>query len=391
MAERKGMEVSIGIAEAVGQADVDVISAYPITPQTHIVEHLSEMVAEGHLNADFVPVESEHTAMSVCVGSSAVGARSFTATSSQGLALMNEIVYIAASMRLPMVMCLVNRSLSGQLSIWNDHSDVMSVRDCGWIQVFVNNGQEAYDHVFWSFRVTEDHDVLTPVMFNVDGFILSHVIEPIIPWTKEQVGNYLPPFDPKYRLHPDKPLTMGAFTVPEIYTEARMSQNQGLLGAKPTILKAWQELKEITGREYKPVESYRTEGAKLLLITMGSYTETASVAVDSMRDLGEEVGLVSLRLWRPFPFEELKEAIEGAEAILVIDRALSFGGPGGPVASEIKAALYNMKKKPRVINIIAGLAGRDVSPDDYWQMVEQARQTMDKGNDDQYVIYGVRE
>ena len=387
---REGMEVSIAAAEAVALCDTDCIAAYPITPQTHIVEHLAELVADGELEAEFIPVESEHSAMSVCCGTAAAGARTFTSTSSQGLALMSEIMFIAASLRLPVVMALVNRSLSGPLSIWNDHSDVMSVRDCGWIQVFVEDGQETVDHMPWAFRVAEDPAVSLPVAVNLDGFILSHVIEPIEPWTKEMVQKFLPPFSPVNRLHPDQPLTMGAFAMPDLFTETKMAQNQALLKSKAIILKAWEELLQVTGRRYRPVETYQTEGAKILLVTMGCLGQTAQLAVDALREEGESVGLVKLRLWRPFPFEEFRKAVEGAELLLVIDRAISFGGPGGPVASELRNALYHAKKPPRVVNMIAGLAGRDVQPNDFEQMVEQAKAKVAEGKEDDYLIYGVR-
>jgi len=389
--KRVGIEVSLAIAEAVKQCDVDVIAAYPITPQTHIVEHLSELVANGELDAEFIPVESEHSAMSVCTGSSAVGARTFTATASQGLALMAEIVYCASSMRLPVIMVVANRSLNSPLSIWNDHADVMMVRDSGWIQVFVENGQEAYDHIFWCFRVGEDPKVLHPVMMNMDGFILTHTIEPIEFWTQDMVKKFLPPFQPKYRLHPDQPITMGAFGPPEIFTECKMAQNQALLACMPVIEQAWEEMEQVCGRRYHPIEKYKADDAKILLLTMGSIGETARVAIDEMRDTGEEIGLISLRLWRPFPFEKLKEAVRDAEILIVIDRTVSYGGPGGPVACEVRNALYSEKRKPKVVNFIAGLASRDVQPDDFWQMVEQAKKKVQEGKEEEYEIYGVRE
>ncbi|OEU62310.1 MAG: pyruvate ferredoxin oxidoreductase, partial [Desulfobacterales bacterium S5133MH16] len=280
MGERVGIEVSLAAAEAVKMANVDVVAAYPITPQTHIVEHLSELVADGELDAEFIPVESEHSAMSVCCGSSAVGARTFTCTSSQGLALMNEIVFIAPAMRLPIVMILANRSLSGPLSIWNDHTDVMSIRDCGWIQVFTENGQEAFDHVMFSFRVAESPSVSLPVMMNMDGFVLTHVIEPIEFWDEETVKQYLPDFEPVNRLHPDKPVTMGAFGLPGIFTEAKMAQDQALIHSKPVILKAWKDMGDLVGRYYKPVETYHVEGAETVFLSMGSVGETISIAVE---------------------------------------------------------------------------------------------------------------
>jgi len=387
MATRVGMEVSIAAAEAIKQANVDVVAAYPITPQTHIVEHLSELVNNGELDAEFIPVESEHSAMSVCTGSSAVGARSFTCTASQGLALMSEIVYITASLRLPILMLLANRTLSSPLSIWNDHSDVMSVRDCGWIQVFVENGQEVYDHVFLGYRIAEDHNCLLPFMVNLDGFVLTHVIEPVELLDQEIVDRYLPPYQPLYTLHPDHPVTMGAFATPALYTETKKAQAEALTDAMPTILKGWQEFGELTGRYYHPVEQYQTEDAKIVLVTQGSLGETASIAIDTLREKGEPVGLVKIRLWRPFPFEEFREAVAGAELVVVMDRAISYGGPGGPLASEVRSALYPQAEHPRVVNFIAGIAGRDVAPDDFVQMIRQARERPGEW----YEIYGVRE
>ncbi len=392
MGERVGIEVSLAAAEAVKMANVDVVAAYPITPQTHIVEHLSELVADGELDAEFIPVESEHSAMSVCCGSSAVGARTFTCTSSQGLALMNEIVFIAPAMRLPIVMILANRSLSGPLSIWNDHTDVMSIRDCGWIQVFTENGQEAFDHVMFSFRVAESPSVSLPVMMNMDGFVLTHVIEPIEFWDEETVKQYLPDFEPVNRLHPDKPVTMGAFGLPGIFTEAKMAQDQALIHSRPVILKAWKDMGDLVGRYYKPVETYHAEGAETVFLSMGSVGETVSIAVEELRAQGKSVGQVKLRLWRPFPFEEFREAVRGVKQIIVMDRAISYGGPGGPVASEIRSALYLEENMPTITNFLCGLAGRDVTVEDYIAMFEKTEQ-MAKGKvrQEDYIIYGVRE
>jgi pyruvate ferredoxin oxidoreductase alpha subunit len=390
MGKRVGMEVSVAISEAAGLADTDVVAAYPITPQTHIVEHLSEMVAEGHLDAEFVPVESEHSAMSVCIGSSAAGARTFTSTSSQGLALMNEVVYIAASLRLPIVMVVANRSLSGPLSIWNDHSDAMSVRDTGWIQIFTESGQEAFDQVFWSFRVGEDKGVLLPVMIHIDGFILSHMIEPI-EWVEEElVRRYLPVYEPLHRLDPAKPLTMGAFGMPELFTEAKKAQDEALKGSKGTIVRCWEEWGKLTGRYYGPIDVHRTEDAETILMTMGSMGQTACEAVDRMREKGKRVGVLRLRLWRPFPFEEFREAVKGAKTLVVFDRCVSYGGPGGPVSSEVRAALYGESHRPRVVDYVGGLAGRDVSPEDFERMVDDALLRSDDRQEN-YRIYGVRE
>jgi len=390
MAKRVGMEVSIAAAEAVKQANVDVISAYPITPQTHIVEHLSELVANGEMDAEFFCVESEHSALSVCVGAAATGARAFTCTSSQGLALMSEITYIASGLRLPMLMILSNRTLSAPLSIWNDHSDVMSIRDCGWIQLFTENGQEVYDHVFCAYRLAEDQEVLLPVIVNMDGFTLSHVIEPIELIEQEKIDQFLPPYQPLYSLHPDRPVTMGAFALPSIFAEAKKAQEEVFRSSIPKILETWKAFGDLTGRYYYPVETYKAEDAETLLLTMGSLGETASVAIDMMRKKGRSVGLVRIRLWRPFPFEDLKKATLHAKQLVVIDRAVSVGA-GGPVASEVKAAIYGEPQRPSVYNFVAGISGRDVAPSDFIKMVDKAEIEIEEGNKEGYEIYGVRE
>jgi pyruvate ferredoxin oxidoreductase alpha subunit len=383
------MEVSIAAAEAVRQANVDVISAYPITPQTHIVEHLSDLVANGEMDAEFFCVESEHSALSVCVGSEATGARSFTCTSAQGLALMSEITYIASGLRLPIVMILANRTLSAPLSIWNDHSDVMSIRDCGWIQFFTENGQEVYDHVFIAYRLAEDREVLLPVIINMDGFTLSHVIEPIEMIEQEKIDRFLPPYQALYRLHPDRPITMGAFALPSIFSETKKAQEVAILSSVPKILETWKAFGDMTGRYYQPIETYRTEDAETLLVTMGSFGETASVAVDRMREEGRAVGLVKIRLWRPFPFDDFRRSALKAKNMVVIDRAVSVG-MGGPVASEVKAALYGYDSRPSVYNFVAGISGRDVAPSDYIKMVDKAEIEIEEGNREGYEIYGVR-
>jgi pyruvate ferredoxin oxidoreductase alpha subunit len=389
MGKRVGMEVSIAAAEAVKQANVDVISAYPITPQTHIVEHLSELVANGEMDAEFFCVESEHSALSVCVGAAATGARTFTCTSSQGLALMSEITYIASGLRLPILMILSNRTLSAPLSIWNDHSDTMSIRDCGWVQFFVENGQEVYDHVFVSYRLAEDKKVLFPVIINMDGFILSHVIEPIELIQQEKIDQFLPPYQPVHQLHPDHPVTMGAFALPSIFAETKKAQEEALRSSMPKILETLKAFGDMTGRYYHPVESYRTEDADTLLVTMGSCGETASVAVDKMREEGKSVGLVKIRLWRPFPFDDLKKATFHAKQLVVIDRAISVGACG-PVASEVKAALYGGDQRPSIYNFVAGISGRDVTPSDFVKMVDKAEIEIEEGNKEGFEIYGVR-
>ncbi|MDZ4230866.1 MAG: transketolase C-terminal domain-containing protein, partial [Dehalococcoidales bacterium] len=348
-------------------------------------------VANGELDAEFIPVESEHSAMSACLGSAAVGARTFTATAGQGLELMHEVLYVASAMRLPIVMAVANRALSAPLSVWGDHSDAMAIRDTGWIQIFVENGQEALDNIFCAFRIAEDKRVLLPVAVHLDGFHLSHMIEPIIFPEQSEVDRFLPPNQYPLPLNPDKPVAMGDFAPPIIYTEAKWAQEQNLRASKEIILECWHAFGESFQRHYSPVETYRSENAGVLLLTMGSFSETAMVAVDKVREAGKEVGLIKLRLWRPFPFEELRHAVKGADILIVLDRALSTGGPGGPVASEIKAALYNEPKKPKVVSFVGGLGGRDISVSGFEDIINQGIKLARRKSGREFEIFGVRE
>jgi len=391
MAKRVGIEVSLAVAEAAMLANVDVIAAYPITPQTHIVEHLAELVADGELDAAYIPVESEHSAMSACLGASAAGARTFTATAGQGLELMHEVLYVASSMQLPVVMAVANRALSSPLSVWGDHSDVMAVRDTGWIQIFVENGQEAVDNVLCAFRIAEDQRVLLPVMIHLDGFYLSHVIEPLVFPEQNEVDQFIPSYQHPLPLNPDKPVTMGAFAPPFIYSETKQAQEVHLRGTKEVILECWNEFGHRFGRYYSPVESYRLEDAKVLLLTMGSFSETAMTAIDKMRGEGREVGLIRLRLWRPFPFAEIRQAVKNAEVLIVLDRALSFGGPAGPVCSEVKAALYGEDQRPKVVSFVGGLGGRDITVAGFEDIITRGIEISRTGSEQEFEIFGVRE
>jgi pyruvate ferredoxin oxidoreductase alpha subunit len=391
MSKRVGMEVSIAASEVVAMTDVDVIPAYPITPQTHIVEHLSELVASGHLDAEFITVESEHSAMSTCVGASAAGARVFTSTSSQGYALMAEICYIAASLRLPIVMAVANRALSGPINIWNDHGDLMMSRDTGWIQTVAENGQEVLDLLLHAFRVAEDHRVMLPTIVNLDGFILSHMIEPMMMPEQDEVNRYLPAYKPRLRLDPEHPITMGPVGMPDVYTESKKAHDEVLKAAKPIIVDAWKAFGDQFGRYYNPVETYKSEDADTLLITMGSISETAMTAIDAMRTAGKKVGLVRLRLWRPFPYDELFAAIKHAKAIAVVDRTVALSGGCGPVCGEVKTVLYDHKSYPYVQNYVAGLGGRDVTVEVFEDMVDKLIASCDRGDPMGYEIINVRE
>jgi len=389
VATRIGMEVSLAVAEAVKLANADVIAAYPITPQTHIVEHLAELVAQGELDAEFIPVESEHSALSACLGSAAAGARTFTATAGQGLELMHEVVYVASAMRLPIVMTVANRALSAPLSVWGDHSDVMAVRDTGWIQIFVENGQEAIDNVICAFRMGEDRRALLPVMVHIDGFHLSHMVEPVMFPSQAEVREFLPPYDYPFPLNPARPVTMGDFAPPVVYTETKWAQEINLENSKAVVLDIWQRFGEKFGRYYHPIECYRCEDCETLLMTMGSFSETAMMAVDKMREAGQKVGLFRIRLWRPFPYQELRQTVAGARTLIVLDRAISLG-MGGPVASEIKSALYALESRPRVVGFVGGLGGRDISPGDFEAIIQRGLEIARSGSSREFEIYGVR-
>jgi pyruvate ferredoxin oxidoreductase alpha subunit len=288
-------------------------------------------------------------------------------------------------------MAVANRALSAPLSIWPDHSDMMSVRDTGWIQIIVENGQQAVDNTIGAFRIAEDLRVLLPVMVHLDGFTLTHVVEPIIFPEQEEVDKFLPRNRFPLPLDPDRPVAMGEFAPPFIFTETKWAQEVNLRNAKKSIIRAWGEFEKAFGRKYLPVEKYHSDGAKVLIMTMGSSGETASVAIDELRAEGIEVGQIRLRLWRPFPFEELREAIKDADILIVMDRALSFGGPGGPVASEVKAAMYNQSKKPKIVSYVISLGGRDTTVSGFKDIIKKGIEVAARGSQNEYEIYGVRE
>ncbi|MGA3118125.1 MAG: pyruvate ferredoxin oxidoreductase [Syntrophobacteraceae bacterium] len=392
MSKPIGIEVSIAVAEAVGLCDVDVVAAYPITPQTHIVEHLAELVADGHLDADFVPVESEHSAMSACIGSSAAGARTFTSTCSQGYALMSELCYIASALRLPIVMAVANRALSAPITILNDHADLMYARDTGWIQLIAEDGQEAVDMSVLAFRIGEDKRVSLPVQVNLDGFTMSHVIEPIAMPDQEEIKRFLPPFKPVLRLDPAKPVTFGPVVMSDVYTEARKAQDEALKATKPVIQELFDDFARQFGRQYKLVETYKTEDADTIIVAIGSIAQTGMTAVDTMRAKGKKVGIARIRVFRPFPGAELFEAIKGAKNLVLLDRVTSFAGGeiSGPVALEIKSVLFDNKRFPTVGNFLVGLGGRDVTGQNFEEMVERVASAKN-GDLPAYEFINVRE
>jgi len=304
---------------------------------------------------------------------------------------MHEVLFIAASLRLPIVMVVANRALSGPISIWNDHSDIMAERDIGWIQVFCETGQEAYDSIFHAFRVVRDPKVLLPMIVNIDGFNLTHVIEPIYLFRQEEIRDYLPQHNQLLKLDIDHPVTMGPVGIPEVYTEAKKQVEEALVNAQPVVLAAWQEFGERYGRSYAPVETYRVEGAEVILITMGVISRTAMSAVDRLRDTGKAVGLVRFRLWRPFPLREFREVVKGAKIIAVIDRHLSLGAHGGPVCLEVRSALYNQPNRPQVFGFVLGLGGRDVTVADFMEIIDRAERSAAAGPPEEYSLIGLRE
>jgi len=388
-----GLEGSFAIAEAVRMVNTDVIAAYPITPQTHIVERLSEMVADGELDAEFICVESEHTAMSACVGASAAGARVFTCSAGQGLELMHEVLYIPSSMRLPMVAVAANRALSAPLSVWCDHSDVMALRDIGWIQIFAENNQQAFDLTVCAFRIAEDKDVLFPTMVHIDGFYLSHVIEDMVLPDDEVVADFIPDYEHPFVLDPEKPVSMGCYGPPFIYFEAKKAQEVAFESSKRQIQELLREFGETFGRHYAPVETYKMEDASIALLTMGSISETAMLAVDELRAEGIDVGLIRLRLWRPFPFTEFREAVKDVELLVVLDRAIS-SGMGGPVCSEVKSALYDQRGDLRIVGFIGGIGGRDIRIEEFKYIINRALEKVkliERGEELEAEMIGVRE
>jgi len=352
------------VAYAWKQVNPDVVAAYPITPQTIIVEAFSEYVANGEVTTEFVCAESEHSAMTLCVGASAAGARCATATASAGLALMWEMLYVAASMRMPIVMAVANRALSAPINIHCDHSDSMGARDSGWIQLYSENVQEAYDQSIMAFRIAENPRVLLPVMVGLDGFIVSHAIENLQPLPDDVVRDFVGEYKPvRSLLDIENPVTMGPLALQNWYFEHKYQQVLAMKNAREVIDEVFREFEKISGRRYRVVEPYRVDDADYVVMAIGSTAGTLRSVVDQLREEGVKAGCIKLRMFRPFPGEELMELLKGKKAVAVMDRALSFGA-AGPVFPEVRAALLEVENPPHVVNYIYGLGGRDVSPDD---------------------------
>jgi pyruvate/2-oxoacid:ferredoxin oxidoreductase alpha subunit len=342
-------------------ARVEVVSAYPITPQTQIVEKLAEFTAEGRLKARFLEVESEHSAMAACIGASQAGVRTFTATSSQGLALMHELLHWAGAGRLPIVLVNVNRALAPPWSIYADQTDSLSQRDTGWMQIYCRSNQEVLDSVLLAYKVSEQ--VRLPTMLCLDAFLLSHTSEPVNVPDQASVDAFLPPYRPALRVDPAAPHAFGGLAGPDVFMELRHATQAAMDEALTLIPKAGREFGDLTGRRYGLVDAYRTEGAEILLVTMGTIATTAEAAVDQLREGGIAAGVVRLRVFRPFPADELVRKVGAAKKLIVLDRNISLGS-GGILASEMQAALAARDLTPPIWTYIAGIGGRDVTPDD---------------------------
>ncbi|MFQ6095264.1 MAG: transketolase C-terminal domain-containing protein [Candidatus Bathyarchaeia archaeon] len=374
-----GLTGDEAIAYAAKQSNVDVVAAYPITPQTIMVERFSEYVFNGEVQTEFVCVESEHSAMSACIGSSLVGARVFTATASQGLALMHEMLYIASGLRCPIVMGVANRALSAPINIHADHSDMMGSRDCGWIQIYVENAQEAYDWTIQAFKIAEDHDVLLPVSVNIDGFILSHSMEGVKVQEDEEISRFLSTRKPLFTMDPDKPITVGALCLTDYYFEMKRQQVDAMHKARRVIQEVNQEYKALTNRSYNFIETYGMEDADAAIICLGSTAGTAEAVARKMRDEGRKVGVIKPWVYRPFPDEEILKAVENLKALAVLDRACSFGAPYGALCSDILSVLYGRGSELKVFNGIYGLGGRDITPLDIESVFNEALEVAETG------------
>ncbi len=362
---RKFLEGSHAIAEAVKLCKPQVISAYPITPQTHIVEKLSEMVANNELDAEYLNVESEHSAMASCIGAQATGARTFTASAGQGVALMWELLYIAAGMRLPIVMSVANRALSSPLNIWDDWSDSIGCRDTGWLQLYCKNSQEAFDTIIQAYKIGEQKNIMLPVMVCVDGFYLSHTYEPLD--VIESVENFLPDYKPELELNPQNPLTQGTYATPEHYQEFKEIQNRVMEDAKQVITKINNEFKETFGRSYGNglVETYNMDSAEYAVVTMGTLAGTIKSVLDENNI--KDIGLIRIKSFRPFPKEELKKIMKNMKFMGVLEKNISLG-IGGALFTEVKSCV----NVPGT-NFIAGLGGRDVTVNDIKYMFDIIR------------------
>ena len=392
MARRDRMSGNEAVSYAIRQINPDVMPAFPITPSTEIPQMVSNYIANGEMDTEFIPVESEHSSMSATIGAEAAGARSLTATSSAGLALMWEELLLAASNRMPCALALVNRTLSGPININCDHSDGMGARDTGWIQIYAENNQEAYDNFVQAYPIAEDARVHLPIMICQDGFITSHAVENIELLEDAEVKAFVGEYHPEeFLLNPGKPIAVGPYSVSNYAMEAKKNQELALERAKEVILEVAKKYEALSGRKYGLFEEYRTEDADYIMLIMGSAAGTAKQAVDDLREQGKKVGVIKLRVFRPFPAEELAEALKNCRAVAIMDRTESYNGNGGPLGSEVTAGLYRKKVLITAVNYIYGLAGRDFTVQEVYDIFAELENAVTNNTEvEQYQYIGLR-
>ena len=393
MGKRERLSGNEAVAIALRQINPDVFPAFPITPSTEIPQYFASFVANGQVDTEFITVESEHSSMSATIGASAAGARALTATSSCGLAYMWEELYIAASNRLPLALALVNRALSGPININCDHSDSMGARDAGWIQIYAENNQEAYDNMVQAFRISEHKDVRLPIMICQDGFITSHAVENIELLDDSEVKNFVGEYEPEnYLLNPKQPMAVGPYAITDYYMEAKRNQAEGMKNAVAVVKDVASEFAKISGREYGLFEEYCMEDAERAVVIIGSAAGTTKDAIDALYAKGEKVGLIKIRLYRPFPADELAKALKNVKAVAIMDRAEGYCNHGGPLGADVMSALYRAKSDALAVNYIYGLGGRDVRVEDMegvYVALERIVQDGDAGETYRYL--GIRE
>ena len=392
MAIKDRMSGNEAVAYAIRQINPDVMPAFPITPSTEIPQMVSTYIANGEMDTEFIPVESEHSSMSATIGAEAAGARSLTATSSAGLALMWEELLLAASNRMPCALALVNRTLSGPININCDHSDGMGARDTGWIQIYAEDNQEAYDNFIQAYPIAEDTRVHLPIMICQDGFITSHAVMNIELLEDKAVKDFVGEYEPEeFLLNPGKPIAVGPYSVTNYAMEAKKNQELALENSKEVILEVAERFAKISGRKYGLFEEYRTEDADYIMLIMGSAAGTAKQAVDDLREKGVKAGVIKLRVFRPFPAKELAEAMKNAKAVAIMDRCESYNGNGGPLGSEVMAGLFREKVMITAVNYIYGLAGRDFTVNDVYDIFQELKESVDSGvNPPQFKYIGLR-
>lgn len=391
MAKRERLSGNEAAAIALRQINPDVFPAFPITPSTEIPEYFSKFVADGLVDTEFIPVESEHSSMSAALGAEAAGARSLTATSSCGMALMWEELYVAASDRLPLMLALVNRALSGPININCDHSDSMGARDAGWIQLYAESNQEVYDNFVMAYRIAEHKDVRLPIMVCQDGFITSHAVQNMELLEDEQVKEFVGEYEPEhYLLNPKEPMAVGPYAVSNYYMETKYGQVQAMKNVKGVAIQVMNEFAKMSGRQYGLFEEYRLEDAEYAIVIIGSAAGTAKDAIDRLREEGRKVGLLKIRFFRPFPGEEIAKALSKVKVIGIMDRAESFSTHGGPLGSETLAALHRAGNTAKTVEYMYGLGGRDIKVEDFWHIFDELEEVQNGKTVDGYQYIGLR-